>query len=90
MITDITPLLGKIHNCDCLEFMRQLPDKCVDLVLTDPPYGTTQCSWDSVVDFNNMWEGIHRILCDNGVVVMTASQPFTTILVKSNIHNFKY
>jgi len=42
MITDITPLLGKVHNCDCLEFMRQLPDKCVDLVLTDPPYGIGQ------------------------------------------------
>jgi len=86
----IEHLLGKIHNTDCLEFMRQLPDKCVDLVLTDPPYGTTQNKWDCVVSFKDLWEGIKRITKQNSAIVMTAAQPFATDLINSNREMFRY
>jgi len=75
---------------DCLERMKEIPDGSVDMVLTDPPYGTTACKWDSVIDLELMWEQLKRIIKPNGVIVMTASQPFTTILISSNMEQFKY
>ena len=78
-----------IHG-DCLEEMAKLPDGSVDMVLTDPPYGTTACKWDSVIPFEPMWEQLKRITKENGAIVMTASQPFTSVLGASNIRQLKY
>jgi site-specific DNA-methyltransferase (adenine-specific) len=75
---------------DCLEKMKEIPDSSVDMILADPPYGTTACKWDSVIDLEKMWEQLKRIIKPNGAIVMTASQPFTTILINSNIKAFKY
>ena len=75
---------------DCLERMKEIPDGSVDMILADPPYGTTACKWDSVIPFDLMWTELKRIIKSNGAVVMTASQPFTTILIASNLKDFKY
>ena len=75
---------------DCLERMKEIPDGSIDLILTDPPYGTTACKWDSVIDLPLMWEQLKRITKPNGAIVMTASQPFTTTLISSNLQMFKY
>jgi len=75
---------------DCIEQMKTLPDGSVDLVLTDPPYGTTACKWDSVIPFDVMWEQVWRVLKPNGAAVFTASQPFTSALVMSNPTKFRH
>ena len=75
---------------DCLERMKEIPDGSVDLVLTDPPYGTTACKWDTVIDLESMWKELKRIIKPNGAVVMTASQPFTSVLGSSNIKELRY
>jgi site-specific DNA-methyltransferase (adenine-specific) len=75
---------------DCLERMKEIPDGSVDMILTDPPYGTTSCKWDSIIDLPLMWEQLKRIIKPNGAIVMTASQPFTTTLIGSNMKMFKY
>jgi len=75
---------------DCLERMKEIPDGSVDMVLTDPPYGTTACKWDAVIDLPLMWEQLKRVIKPNGAIVMTASQPFTSALVMSNPKMFKY
>lgn len=77
-------------NGDCLELLKEIPDGSVDLILTDPPYGTTACKWDSVIPFEPMWEQLKRVIKPNGAIVMTASQPFTTTLIASNMKMFKY
>ena len=73
---------------DCLEVMKEIPDGSVDMVLADPPYGTTACKWDSIIDLGLMWEQLNRVIKHNGAIVMTASQPFTSVLVNSNIRFF--
>lgn len=75
---------------DCLELMKAIPDGSIDMVLTDPPYGTTACKWDSVIPFEPMWEQLKRVTKKNGAIVMTASQPFTSALIMSNVKMFKY
>ncbi len=75
---------------DCLERMKEIPDGSVDMILTDPPYGTTACKWDSVIPLEPMWEQLKRIIKPNGAIVLFASQPFTSILITSNIKMFKY
>ena len=75
---------------DCLERMKEIPDGSVDMILTDPPYGTTACKWDSIIPLEPMWEQLKRIIKPNGAIVMTASQPFTTTLISSNMKMFKY
>ena len=75
---------------DCLERMKEIPDASVDMVLTDPPYGTTACKWDSIVPLEPMWEQLKRVIKPNGAIVMTAGQPFTTTLIASNMRMFKY
>jgi len=75
---------------DCLELMKSIPDGSVDMILTDPPYGTTACKWDSVIPFEPMWEQLKRIIKPNGAIVLFGSQPFTTKLIASNIEQFKY
>lgn len=75
---------------DCLEKMKLIPAGSVDMVLSDIPYGTTQCKWDAVIPFEPMWEEVRRVLKPNGAAVFTASQPFTSALVMSNPHEFRY
>lgn len=75
---------------DCLERMKELENGSVDMVLTDPPYGITACKWDSVIPLDPMWKQLKRIIKPNGAIVMTASQPFTTTLIGSNMKMFKY
>jgi len=82
--------LNKIYNGDCLEVMKDIEDKSVDMVLCDLPYGTTACKWDIVIPFEPLWEQYKRIIKDNGAIVLTASQPFTSALVMSNIKWFRY
>ena len=77
-------------NGDCLVEMRDIPDVSVDMVLCDPPYGTTACKWDSVINLESMWKQLKRIIKPNGAIVIMASQPFTTTLISSNIREFKY
>ena len=74
---------------DCLERMKEIPDGSIDMVMTDPPYGTTACKWDSVIPLVPMWEQLKRIIKPSGAIVMTASQPFTTTLIASNMKMFK-
>lgn len=81
---------GTICNGGCLELMKTIPDKFVDMILCDLPYGTTACKWDSIIPFEPLWEQYKRIIKDNGAIVLTASQPFTSALVMSNPDNFKY
>ena len=75
---------------DCLERMKEIPDGSVDLILTDPPYGTTSCKWDSIIPFEPMWAELKRIIKPNGACVLFSSQPFTTNLIYSNMDCFKY
>ena len=75
---------------DCLDHMRGIPDGSIDMVLTDPPYGTTRCKWDSVIAVEPMWEQLERVIKPNGAIIMTASQPFTSVLIMSNPKAFKY
>ena len=80
----------KLIHGDCLEEMKNIKSGSVDMVLTDPPYGTTACKWDAVIPLDLMWEQLKRIIRPNGAIVITASQPFTTTLISSNIKMFKY
>jgi len=75
---------------DCLERMKEIPDGSVDMVLCDPPYGTTKNKWDSIIPLDLMWNELKRVIKPNSAIAMTASQPFTTILISSNIKNFRY
>lgn len=75
---------------DCLEVMKDIPDKSIDMILCDLPYGTTACKWDTVIPFEPLWEQYKRIIKPNGAIVLTASQPFTSALVMSNPDWFRY
>ena len=75
---------------DCLERMKEIQSGSVDMVLADPPYGTTQCKWDSIIPLEPMWEQLKRLIKPSGAIVMTAAQPFTSILICSNLGMFKY
>ncbi len=81
-----------IYNEDCIgkKGMRILSDKSIDMILCDMPYGTTACKWDIIIPFEPLWEQYKRIIKDNGAIVLTASQPFTSKLVMSNLKMFKY
>ncbi len=82
--------LNTIYNEDCLEGMKDIPDKSIDMILCDLPYGTTACKWDTIIPFEPLWEQYERVIKDNGAIVLTASQPFTTSLISSNMKHFKY
>jgi len=82
--------INKIYNMDCLEGMKLIPDKSIDMILCDLPYGTTACKWDSIIPFEPLWEQYKRVIKESGAIVLTASQPFTTILIASNMAMFKY
>ena len=80
----------QLYKGDCLEIMKSIPDKSIDAIITDPPYGTTACKWDSVIPFDLMWEQLNRIIKPNKAIVLFSSQPFTSALVMSNPKMFKY
>lgn len=82
--------MEQIWEGDCLELMKNIPDKSVDMILCDLPYGTTACKWDTIIPFEPLWEQYKRIIRENGAIVLTASQPFTSALVMSNPKMFKY
>ena len=75
---------------DCLELLKTIPDGSVDLILTDPPYGTTACKWDSIIPFEPMWAELKRIIKPNGAIVLFGSEPFSSALRMSNIKQYKY
>jgi len=80
----------KLLNGDCMELLPEIPDKSVDLILCDLPYGTTDCSWDKVLDMDQLWKEYKRVLRYNGIAALFAAQPFTTQLINSNRPNFRY
>ena len=80
----------KLINGDCLEVMKGIPDKSIDCIVCDPPYGTTACKWDSIIPFDLMWEQLERIIKDDGAIVLFGSEPFSSALRMSNIKNYKY
>ena len=82
--------LNRIYNQDCLEGMKRIPDGSVDMILCDLPFGTTACKWDEIIPFEPLWEQYERVIKDNGAIVLTASQPFTSALVMSKPTWFKY
>ena len=80
----------ELYKGDCLEVMKTIPDNSIDAIITDPPYGTTACKWDSVIPFDLMWEQLNRIIKPNGAIVLFGSEPFSSALRMSNIKNYKY
>lgn len=83
-------MINTIINGDCLEIMKQISDCSIDMILCDLPYGTTACKWDTIIPFEPLWEQYERIIKNNGAIVLTASQPFTSALVMSKVNLFKY
>ena len=79
-----------LKHGDYLELMKTIPDGSIDLILTDPPYGTTACKWDSVIPFEPMWEQLKRVIKSNGAIVLFGSEPFSSHLRLSNIKDYKY
>lgn len=75
---------------DCLDIMDSFPSGYFDAIICDPPYGTTACKWDSVIDLSLMWKQLKRIIKPNGAIVLFGSQPFTSVLITSNLKMFKY
>jgi site-specific DNA-methyltransferase (adenine-specific) len=75
---------------DCLEQMKHIPDRSVDMILCDLPYGTTQCKWDVIIPFEPLWEQYKRIIKENGAIVLFGSEPFSSALRMSNIKKYKY
>ena len=80
----------ELLNGDCLQLMKSIPDKSIDAIITDPPYGTTACKWDLVIPFDLMWEQLNRIIKPNCAIVLFGSEPFSSALRMSNIKNYKY
>ena len=78
-----------LRQGDCLELMKDIPDKSIDMILCDLPYGTTACKWDIVIPFDKLWEQYNRIIKENGAIVLFGSQPFTSQLILSNIKMFR-
>ena len=75
---------------DCLELMKNIPDKSVDMILCDLPYGTTACKWDNVIPFEPLWELYKRIIKPNGAICLFGSEPFSTALRASNLRMYRY
>ena len=88
---EVRPIeLNTIYNEDCLEGMKKIPDKSVDMILCDLPYGTTACKWDTIIPFEPLWEQYERIIKSKGNIVLTSSQPFTSKLIASNLDMFRH
>ena len=82
--------MNRLYKGDCLVEMQRIESGSIDAIITDPPYGTTACKWDSVIDFDLMWEQLNRIIKPNGAIVLFSAQPFTSALIGSNYKNYKY
>lgn len=82
--------MTELYQGDCIQVMKSLPDKSINLILTDLPYGTTENRWDSVIDFNDLWEQYNRLLTDNGTVLLFANNSFMPMVLNSNLKNYKY
>jgi site-specific DNA-methyltransferase (adenine-specific) len=82
--------LNKIYFEDCLAGMEKVDDKSIDMILCDLPYGTTACKWDSIIPFEPLWEHYKRIIKKSGAIVLFGSQPFTSLLISSNLKGYKY
>lgn len=82
--------LNKIYNEDCLEGMKRIPNKSIDMILCDLPYGTTQNKWDSIIPLDNLWKQYERVIKDSGAIVLTAQTPFDKVLGSSNLKLLKY
>lgn len=80
----------KLHNGDCLEIMKQIPDKSIDLIVCDPPFGTIACEWDNILDFKEMWAQYERIIKDDRAIVLFGSGQFTYKLISSNEDLYRY
>lgn len=79
----------KLYNGNCLELMKEIPEKSIDMILCDLPYGTTACKWDTIIPFDKLWEQYNRIIKDKRAIVLFATEPFTSKLIVSNVDNFK-
>lgn len=80
----------ELYHGDCLELMKDVPDKSIDMILCDLPYGTTRCSWDILIPFGPLWDSYNRIIKDHGAILLFSAQPFTTDLINSNRKMFRY
>ena len=80
----------EIYQGDCLDLMQNIPDKSIDMILCDLPYGTTACKWDSIIPFDKLWEQYNRIIKDNGAIVLFANEPFASLLRTSNLDMYRY
>lgn len=80
----------ELYNGDCLELMKNIPDSSIDMILADLPYGTTAAKWDTIIPFKPLWEQYERVIKDNGNIILTSSQPFTSNLIMSNPKLFRY
>lgn len=82
--------IDKIYNEDCLVGMKDIPDKSIDCIICDLPYGTTDCKWDVIIPFKELWGQYRRIIKDNGAIILFAKQPFASDLISSNRDMFRY
>ena len=80
----------KLYHGDCLEIMKNIPNKSINLILCDLPFGTTRNKWDKIISFNKLWEQYNRIITDNGCIALFGQEPFTSKLIMSNLKMFKY
>lgn len=79
-----------LRNGDCLELMKSIPDKSIDMILCDLPYGFTDCEWDNVIPFEHLWGQYNRIIKDNGAICLFGSEPFSSKLRLANLKMYKY
>lgn len=86
----IDQIVNSIFEGDCIEIMKQFPDNCIDMILCDLPYGTTQNKWDSIIPLDELWHEYKRIIKENGAIVLTSQGLFTAQLMLSNPKQFKY
>lgn len=83
-------MIANVQNGDCLRLMKNIPDKSVDMVLCDLPYGKTALNWDKVIDFDLLWKEYKRVIKDDGIICLFGIQPFTSMLISSNIEMYRY
>ena len=83
-------MINQVIHGDCLQVMRDIKSESIDMILCDLPYGTTQCKWDTIIPFDKLWQQYKRVIKERGIIVLTATQPFTSALIMSNPDMFKY
>lgn len=82
--------INKIYNEECISGMKKIEDGSIDMILCDLPYGTTNCSWDTIIPFGELWEQYNRIIKENGAIVLFGAEPFSTLVRYSNLKDYKY